>query len=175
MYKTFCKEKDPKTKEYYEKQFKSYRNRVSSLLRKTKASYYKQYFEDNKKDLRLVWQAIKGIINIKKESDESISSLLIDREIISSAKEISNYFNNFFLSVAEKIRPISLLSNISKTFERCMHTRLTNFLRINKLLFSHQFGFRNGYSRNHALTSLTEMIRKAFDEDLLVEFSLIFR
>ena len=26
-----------------------------------------------------------------------------------------------------------------------MHTRLTNFLRINKLLFSHQFGFRNGY------------------------------
>ena len=62
-------------------------------------------------------------------------------------------------------RPISLLSNISKIFEKCMHTRLTNFLWINKLLFSHQFGFRNGYSRNHALTSLTEMIRKAIDED----------
>ena len=40
---------------------------------------------------------------MKKESDESISSLLIDGEIISSAKEISNYFNNFFTSVAEKI------------------------------------------------------------------------
>ena len=40
---------------------------------------------------------------MKKGSDESISSLLIDGEIISSAKEISNYFNNFFTSVAEKI------------------------------------------------------------------------
>ena len=46
-----------------------------------------------------------------------------------------------------------------------MHTRLTNFLRINKLFFSHQFGLRNGYSTNHALTSLTGMIRKALDED----------
>ena len=73
------------------------------MLRKTKDSYCKQYFEDNKKNLRLVWQTIKGIINMKKESDESISSLLIDGEIISSAKEISNYFNNFFTSVAEKI------------------------------------------------------------------------
>ena len=42
-------------------------------------------------------------------------------------------------------RPISLLSNISKIFEKCMHTRLTNFLRVNKILFSHQFGFRNWY------------------------------
>ena len=46
-----------------------------------------------------------------------------------------------------------------------MHTRLTNFLQANKLSFSHQSGFRNGYSTNHALTSLTEMIRKAPDED----------
>ena len=46
-----------------------------------------------------------------------------------------------------------------------MHTRLTNFLRIIKLFFSHQFGFHNGYSTNHSLTSLTEMIRKALDED----------
>ena len=51
LYKSFCKEKDPKLKESYEKQFKSFRNHISSLLRKTKDSYYKQYFEDNKKIL----------------------------------------------------------------------------------------------------------------------------
>ena len=32
-------------------------------------------------------------------------------------------------------------------------------------MFSHQFDFRNGYPTNHALTSLTEIIRKALDED----------
>ena len=60
-----------------------------------------------------------------------------------------------------------LLSDISKIYEKCMHTRLTNFLQINKLFFSHQFGFRNGYSTNHALTSLIEMIRKVLHEDNL--------
>ena len=40
---------------------------------------------------------------MREESDQSISSLLIDGQIITSAKEISNYFNNFFKSVVEKI------------------------------------------------------------------------
>ena len=35
---------------------------------------------------------------------------------------------------------------------------------MNKLLFFHQYGFRNGYNTNHALSGLTEMIRKAVDE-----------
>ena len=45
-----------------------------------------------------------------------------------------------------------------------MHIRLTNFLRKNKVLFPYQFGFRNNYSTNHALTSITEMIRNALDK-----------
>ena len=61
-------------------------------------------------------------------------------------------------------RHISLLSNISKIYEKCIHIRLTNFFRMNKLFVSHQFGFRNGYSTNHALNSLTEMIRKELDK-----------
>ena len=46
-----------------------------------------------------------------------------------------------------------------------MHIHLLHFLSENKLQFFYQFGFRNGYSVNHALTSLTELIRKALDED----------
>ena len=60
---------------------------------------------------------------------------------------------------------ISLLSNISKISEKSMHVRPVNFLRKNKLLFCHKFGFWSGYSVNHAPTSLTELIRKALDED----------
>ena len=56
-----------------------------------------------KKSLRLVWQTIKGTIKVKKESGESVSSLLIDGEIITSAKEISNYSNKLFTSVTKKI------------------------------------------------------------------------
>ena len=103
LYKSFCKEKDPHKKENYERQFKTYRNLISTLLRETKESYYKQYFSDNKKNLKLVWQTIKGIINMKNKSDESISSLLIDNQLINSAKQISYDFNKFFTSIGEKI------------------------------------------------------------------------
>ena len=41
---------------------------------------------------------------MKKKSDESISSLLTDDQIIASGKETSNHFNKFFTSVAEKIK-----------------------------------------------------------------------
>ena len=60
-------------------------------------------------------------------------------------------------------RPISLLSNISKLYEKAMHIWLTNFLRKNKVLLSYQFGFRNNYSTNHAFISLTEITRKTLD------------
>ena len=42
---------------------------------------------------------------------------------------------------------------------------LKNFFQMNKLFFFHQFGFPDGCSRNDTLTSLTKLIRKAFDED----------
>ena len=45
-----------------------------------------------------------------------------------------------------------------------MHIRLTNFLRKTTVLFSLQFRFQNSYSTNHALISLTEMIRNSLDK-----------
>ena len=56
-----------------------------------------------KKPLKLIWQTIKGIINIKNKSHESISSFLIDNQLKTSAKQISNHFNNFFTSAVEKL------------------------------------------------------------------------
>ena len=53
---------------------------------------------------------------------------------------------------------ISLLSNISKIFEKMMHIWLTSFLNKNKVLSSFQFGFWNKHSTNHVFISLTEMI-----------------
>ena len=60
-------------------------------------------------------------------------------------------------------RPISLLFNISKLYEKAMHILLTNFLRKNEVLFSYEFGFRNNYSIIHAFISLIEIIRNALD------------
>ena len=43
-------------------------------------------------------------------------------------------------------RQISVLPHLSKVLERLMYTRLLNFLNKQKMLYDHQFGFRNSYS-----------------------------
>ena len=68
-----------------------------------------------------------------------------------SKTEITNY------------RPISLLSNVSKIFEKVMHSRLYSFLDKFKCLYDLQFGFRNKHSTSHTLIDITETIRKALD------------
>ena len=60
-------------------------------------------------------------------------------------------------------RPISLLSNINKIFEKLVYSRLFSFLELHQCIFELQFGFRSKHSTNHALTSLTETIRDALD------------
>ena len=66
----------------------------------------------------------------------------------------------------ENYRPISLLSNISKIFERVMYDRLDNFLTSLEIIYKFQFGFRKTYSTNHALLSIVEQIRNALDRKM---------
>ena len=54
--------------------------------------------------------------------------------------------------------PISILSNISKIFERIMHNQMNNFF-INKL-FKCQCGFRKGLGTQHFLLLMIEKLRE---------------
>ena len=60
-------------------------------------------------------------------------------------------------------RPISLLSNIDKIFEKIMYSRVMKFLETCNCIYSLQFGFRQQHSTNHALINKTENIRSALD------------
>ena len=68
----------------------------------------------------------------------------------------------------ENYRPISLLSNISKLFERAMHTRLYDFIEGSNKFYDKQFGFRKKYSTNHALLSIVEGIKEKLDNKTFV-------
>ena len=68
------------------------------------------------------------------------------------AKEIKNY------------RPISILSSISKIYEKVIFVRLQNFFDKHNLLSKCQYGFRPGFSTDMAISILQENITKAIDE-----------
>ena len=67
--------------------------------------------------------------------------------------------------LVENYRPISLLSNINKIFEKVIHHRVYDFLEKKQALYENQFGFRKGHNTNHALIALTESIRRALDQN----------
>ena len=63
-------------------------------------------------------------------------------------------------------RPISLLPNLSKLFEKVMYARLEHFLKTSDILYKFQFGFRKEHSTNHALLSIVEEIRHSLDKKM---------
>ena len=76
-------------------------------------------------------------------------------------------------------RPISLLSNVNKIFEKLVYSRLYSFLEMHDCIYELQFGFRAKHSTQHALASLTELVRLALDEGsfacgIFVDFAKAF-
>ena len=61
--------------------------------------------------------------------------------------QVCTVFKKGECDLRENYRPISLLSNLSKLFERAMHSRVYSFLENSGLFFDLQFGFRNKHSQ----------------------------
>ena len=98
-----CKDTQRNLKNALLTEYKSLKNEVTLLLRNSKKDYYNRYFTNNKKSLRKTWEGIKAIINIKSSKAKNPSFIKDGNNIHSDDLSISNCFNNYFTSVADKI------------------------------------------------------------------------
>lgn len=62
-------------------------------------------------------------------------------------------------NLSSSYRPISLLSNLSKVFEKLLHERIINFMTEKNLFLENQFGFRMGHSTCHQLQRVVNTIK----------------
>lgn len=69
------------------------------------------------------------------------------------------------MSSINYFRPISVISNIAKKFEKIIKTRLIFYLESNNILFNNQFGFRPNKSTDQAIASVTKLIYTALEEN----------
>ena len=109
-------------------QFNTLKNDITHLTRTGKKDYYKKYFAENKDNLRKVWKGIKEIINIKSKNYDSPTCLQVGDINITDPLKISNSFNDYFSSIADKILE-KRKYNGNKSFRDFLANRITeNFI-----------------------------------------------
>lgn len=62
----------------------------------------------------------------------------------------------------DNYRPVSILSNLSKIYERCIYSQMADFFE--KILSKYQCGFRKGLSAQHCLLLMIEKWKKSVDK-----------
>ena len=77
----------------------------------------------------------------------------------------------------DNYRLVSILGNISKTYERCIYHQIQLFF--DSLLSKYQYGFRRAYHTQHSLITLIEKWKKSVDnggafDALLTDLSKAF-
>ena len=58
FYRKFIQANDSIVKQHYQRTYKFYRNRIVTLIRNSKANYYKEYFQINFKKSKKIWDGI---------------------------------------------------------------------------------------------------------------------
>ena len=150
------------------KNYKDTKNICNNKIKKTKIDYYQNTFQQNLGNSKEIWKSINELMSRNSTSkSENITSLKYNDRVISDPAEISESFNKHFSEVGLKLstsifpddwkvarvrpihkgeakddannyRPISVLSAISKIFERIIHDQLYYYLNENNLLSENQ-------------------------------------
>jgi len=68
-----------------------------------------------------------------------------------------NLINNY--------RPISMISNIAKIFEKIIKNRLVTYLETNNIIHQSQYGFQKGKGTDQAIAKVTQFIHKSLDNN----------
>ena len=78
--------------------YKTYKNKLTSILKQEEKLYYQSQILANKNDLKKVWTIIKHVIN-KRRNAKTSDKFIQNNKIITDPKEIANGFNDYFVNI----------------------------------------------------------------------------
>ena len=87
--------------------------------------------------------------------------------------KITHLYKKGDRNLPENNRPISLISFLSKVFEKLLLKRMMSFCAKHKVITSAQFGFRPEMSCVQAIVKVTEYIREQTDKQMTRQACLI--
>ena len=124
LQKKFLRAKDPIRKYSMHNEVKQYRNYINILTRNSKANHYQNIFQDHKKNLHKTWVRVKMIVNINETTKKEIKCLNINGNEETDPAILSQAFNSFFSTIAQKIE--SKLINTTKHYTDYLTEHTTN-------------------------------------------------
>ena len=84
--------------------YHKFRNRVVSEQKRGKKTYFQEYFEKHKTNMKMLWHGIRSIVNTSNKNQAShISQLNVNGKLISDPGKMANIFNKCFVNVGCKI------------------------------------------------------------------------
>ena len=97
---------------------------------------------------------------LQKSINESIAEGIFPRELKSA--DITPVYKKGDRTDKKNYRPISILPNVSKVFERYIYNQMNEYF--DKILSKYQCGFRKGFSTQHCLLLMLERFKIALDK-----------
>jgi hypothetical protein len=136
-----------KLNEYY----KLYSKTLSNIIKEAKKCYYNSQIEKSDNKIKTVWDITKSLAG-KKIRDKDIQQINIGSTTISDSRVISNYFNNYFLSIAKNCihtgKSYNLIDCLYQAFTRPFSTikyQNTSTFEIEKIIKSLKSKHSHGY------------------------------
>ena len=114
---------------------------------------------------KLISSPLAHIVNL------SLTSGIIPNDL-KSARVTPIYKKNSKLEPGN-YRPVSILSTISKLFERIVYNQLDQYLCEHKLLYEYQSGFRSSYSTDTCLVHLIDYLKLEQDKGNFIGMVLL--
>lgn len=149
-------------------------------------SYNRTVFDFRKVDTKTVETVLKNMPKSKGSGHDEITTKMLSVRPYFISMLLARIFNSMvetscypdILKIHEIIpipkacgarsvnlyRPISLLSNIDKVFEKIMIDQLSSYLENHNIIFCRQYGFRKGYGTEAAVVSVVNEICNGLDK-----------
>ena len=151
---------------------KIYNGYLRQCIRAAKKQHYTHEFAKYKNDIRKTWDTLKDIMNKKKSKVEFPTYLIINQSLCSGIfpsklkiAKVIPLFKKGDIQLFGNYRPISLLSSVSKVFEKAACGQLYEYFSSHALFYDSQYGFRKYHSTELAALELVDLIHKEIDEN----------
>ena len=99
--------------------YRSWRNKVVNLIKKSKKSQYSAIINENNNNPSSIWKLFKEIGINKQKSNTSISKVKINGQECEDHNKMANAFNKFFVSIASNLKEPIENSNFEKLNTFC--------------------------------------------------------